>query len=153
MVNNFSDIIGSALSILNTYITDEYNGTRTGSYFFHADQEINFTRYMPKGQVTEDTTELDNKGFGRPPDRDETYRIHVHFFTKHGDTGASTNYKNRELCSYYISDIRKKILTYSGSFGCIDLSFDTVERPIYLPDQKVYVGTLPIIFRARKNGS
>lgn len=152
MVNTFSDIIGSALHIFNTYVTDEYNGTRVGSYFFKGDQQLYFTKYMPKGQVTEDTYNLDEKGFGRPPDRNETFRIHAHYFTKEGDKGASSRLKNRELCMYNINEMKNKILTHSGSFGCVDVTFDTVERPVYIPEQRIYVGTLPIILKVRKNG-
>lgn len=150
MVNNFVDVVGSVLYILNTYVPEEYAGTRVGSYFFKGDQQLVFTKYMPKGQVTEDTLDISNKGFGRVPHRDEYYRINVRYFVKEGDTGSTSGYKNRELLYYQIGQIKNKLLTHSGSLGCNDMTFNTVDRPVYIPEQRVYVGTLPVIFKARK---
>lgn len=150
MVTTFTDVIGSVLYILNTYVPDAYNGTRNGSYFFNEEQTVLFNKYMPKGQVTSDTNNTGNKGFGRIPNRDESFRINVHYFTKEGDIGSGLSIKNRELANYFVNQIKTQLFTHSGSLGCNDMSFDSVERSTYLPEQHTYVITLPVIFKVRR---
>ena len=149
MTVNFNNIISTTLSVLNSKVADAFNGTRTGSFFFAGDQELTFTRFMPKGQVTEDTEVVSNQGFGIPFERDEIFRINIHFFTKHGDIGSGTNYKNRALCVHYLNLIKTTIIQNIGSFGQVIPSFDTIERPVYIEDQQVYAGTVPVLFKTR----
>ena len=149
-MNNFSNIIGSAINILNNNLTDYYNGTRVGSYFFDDDHEIVFLKYMPKGQVSIDTSTYSDKSFGTVPTYSESFRFYVHYFTKHGELGSGTSMKNRELACYALDEAKILLLTHCGSFGCVDLSFDTVDRPMFLQEQNVYIASLPVIVKVRK---
>ncbi|MDP2692272.1 MAG: hypothetical protein Q8O88_01370 [bacterium] len=153
MAITFGSIINTTTSLLNSNLTDPFNGTRTGSFFFNGDQELTFTRFMPKGQVTEDTETISNHGFGIPYERDEEYRINIHFFTKHNDVDPNTSLKNRALVVHYINLIKNVLIGSMASYGGFILEFDSIERPIYLQDQQMYLGTIPIIFRTRKTGT
>lgn len=147
MVVNFSSLVGSITNHLNDNISDPLGTSRVGSFFYTGDQEIFFTKYMPKGQVTEDTMEMDNVSFGKPYDMDVTYRADIHFFTKKGDT--VNGLKDRALIMNYLETIRDSLLINQGVIGAGILTFDTVERPVYLEDQRVFVGTLSAIYRVR----
>ena len=155
MTITFGSLFSITRTILNNHLEDPYIGTRVGSYFFSEDHEIVFNKYMPKGQVEEDTLTTSDLGFGRPADKTESYRVNVHYFAKHNDLGSgnSSGLKNKSLVSYYVREIRDTIIVHSGSYTGHVLSFDTVEPPLYLRDQQVYVGTLPIIFTTRSSTS
>ena len=150
MAVSFDAILGSALFVFNNRITDPYTGTRTGSFFFDGDHTIVFNKFMPKGQVTEDTLLIDGHGFGKPFQRDEAYRINAHFFNKKGDTDKNNSgFKDRALAMHYMGLMKDAVISNLGSFGNVQIEFDTIERPIYLEDQRVFVSTLPIIFKTR----
>lgn len=148
---DFNSLKTKLTNILNDNLEDPFMDTRVGSYFFTDDYEIVFTKYMPKGQIAEDTLDTTDLGFGRPAEKTESYRLNIHYFGKRGDVGSGTSsgLKNRSLVSHYIRKIRDLIIVHSGSFESHILSFDKVDSPVYLRDQQVYVGTLPVIFTKR----
>lgn len=144
---SFNGVITKTISILGSNLTDPLGTARIGSYFFDSDHEIVFTKYMPKGQVMDDGYTTDNPSFGRVWKKDDTYRIQIHYFVKQDDKDPNTLLKDRAFVRHYIQSIQDTIMTHSGSYGPYAITFDIIEQPIYLPDHKVYVGTLPVIFK------
>lgn len=150
MALTFNQALTTTLSILNTRVSDDYNGTRVGSFFFGGDHEITFTKYMPKGQVNEDEDVTENHSFGTPFENDEFYRLNIRFFAKHGDLGSRSGLKNRAACLYYVKQIKNALNTYQGSYGGCLITFDTVTSPVYIPEQQVYITTIPLIIQTRQ---
>lgn len=153
MVLTYNDALNTTLSILNTHVVDDFNGTRIGSFFWNEDLELNFTRFMPKGQVIGENHTLSNITYGRPYNRDEEYRLNIFFFVKHNDVGSASGLKNRQASNYYIEQIKNTILTNSGSYGASAVTFDTIERPIYAPDQQIYITNIPLIIKVKRNNT
>lgn len=147
MAVTFNNVVSTTLTILNTRLTDPYNGTRVGSFFFDNDHEVIFGKYMPKGQVTYDSLDVSNNSFGLNYSRDQIFRVNVHFFTKRNDVGSGTNLKNRALVEHYIESIKNTLITNTGSYGAVQISFDTIERPIFIENEDIFVGTVPVIFK------
>ena len=151
MALTFNQALSTTLSILNTRVTDDYNGTRQGSFFFSGDHIVdNFDRYMPKGQVQEDEDVTDNQSFGIPFENDEFYRLNIRFHVKHGDIGSRSGLKNRAACLYYVKQIKNAINTYQGSYGGCVVTFDTVSQPLYIPESQRYLVTIPLIIQTRQ---
>lgn len=152
MALSYNQAINTTLSILNTRVADDYNGVRVGSFFFSGDHIVdNFIKYMPKGQVTEDEQITENQSFGIPYESDEIYRLNINLFVKHGDIGSISGLKNRAACLHYTKLIKNAINTYQGSYaGCV-VTFDTVSRPAYIPEQQIYIVSVPLIIKTRQN--
>lgn len=145
-------IIGSLIRIYNdsSKLPDPISG-RVGSFFFGPNQEIVFTRYMPKGKVEGGITFSDDKSFGRAPKRAKHYNIHVSFFTSEGIVDRNTGYKNEELVNDYLDRIEQVTLTNTGSVGQVVLeSMQVEEDPWYVQENGTYRGRYLFVFKDRR---
>ena len=141
-------VIGSVLAILNntSIVTDPYNGTRVGSFFFDQDHQMNFNKYMPKGQVTDDNTEVDRYSFGSSK-RLRKPQVNVYFYTLDGDKDSSTGFKNRALVYDYMERIEDAINNNMDQMGIFrNASFEDTGKVTYDRSNKIYWGVKPIIF-------
>jgi hypothetical protein len=140
-------LVGSVLSILNntSYLPDCYNGTRQGSFFFGPDQEINFSRIMPKGQVTVGETTTGQQTFGRPFNREKNATLVVNFYAKRGDIGSGNNLQNRDLVYHYYELIERALVNHA--IMNTQVIPEEQEPVIYLQDESVYIGTQMFTFK------
>lgn len=149
-MTDINTIIRDVKTILNSgsNVVDCYNGTRVGSLFFGPNDDMNFSKYMPKGQVTDQNINSERYTFGNKPRREKSPAIFVYFFTKKGDKDFTTGYKDKELVNDYLDRIEKAINDNIGSIsGAHTPDYGETGRIEYDRENEIYWGVKPITFR------
>ena len=145
-------VIGRVIDILNENLPDPITN-RAGSYAFGPDQDLVFTRYMPKIQVTDRLliTPTDTMSFGQSFERDKNFLFAINFYNQRNQeyTVSGSTYKNRTMTHHFLKEIEQTIIDNQQSKGLHGLEFGDVERVPYVPEYKAYVGTLPIMAKWR----
>jgi len=142
-------IIGSVLDILNNsaYLTDPYNGSRVGSFFFGPDQELNLKKYMPKGQVTDSELSTNRYSFGSASKRKSEPTINIYFYTLRGDKDPNTDNKNKSLVYDYLEKIEDALCNHMDEVGGFrNAKFGDTGEVKYDPDRKIFRGVKPVTF-------
>ena len=143
------ELIGSVITRLNYDLTDEYNGTRNGSYVFGPDQEINFNRFMPKIQVVFNGETTVDKSQGNDFKRTKTTTISTYVYSKKGDVGSYSQLKNRDLVLYMLDQIEKSLKSYKmDNFSLMGIG--DVENFNYSPEHGIYYASKPFIYMRRE---
>lgn len=144
-------VINDILNVLNDQATDYYNGTRIGSLAFGPDEEIYFSKYMPKYQVLEGDYSTFEKSFGLNFTRDKTFLVEVFCYTVRDDVGSGTNYKNRQLINQCLNDVEAVIGSNIGSITGAHLQEIGIQAPVmFYVDKNFYFSSLPILFAWRE---
>lgn len=147
---NSDNLVGSILGILNdsSKMTDFYNGTRIGSYFFGPNQELTFNKYMPKGYVDIGTKTPKDKSFGTGFKHDNSHTINITYFVRQGEVGSGTTKKNRSLL-YHVVDVIESSLKNNATenFSFIDVG-ETIPG-FFDEENSMFWITLPCIYMER----
>lgn len=153
---NVMDVITEELNVLNNTgsLNDCFQGTRTGSFFFGPNQELTFERMMPKGQVIDGDVDYEDSSFGAGRIKDKVFRTEIYFFTRKGDIGSNTgNRKDRELMHLYLERIQNALgsAEINKNFTKAHIvGYGKSDRIIYNDTEHVFVGVLPVLWRARE---
>ncbi len=149
--------IGSAVedivNILNTNLEDPYKGTRSGSHIFRPEQDLNFTRFLPKGQIKFGLTEPGRPSFGRDRLEDRSYEVHLGYFSGKGHTGSgdSDNLKNEALILHQLELAGSVLRAHEEDIRGIHLSVsEIIDPPALILNQNVYLGVLTLNLKERK---
>lgn len=143
------ELVGSVVDRLNSNLQDPYNGTRTGSWVFGPDKEINYNRYMPKIQVLFDGEGTSDKSKGNNFKRTKQTTLLIGFFTKDGDIGSYSELKNRNLVLYMIEKIEQDLKSYQmDNFSLMGVG--DVERLTYMPEHSIHLGAIPFFYKRRE---
>ena len=147
-------VLGSLTDYLNDNLLDPYGSGRVGSHIFGPDLDMNFNKYTPKGQVSDESQETDDYSFGNNPKRTRFPIVNVYYYVnKHdvyNDSGVS--YKGRRLVWFMLDKIENAVgsATGSGLFtGAHVVRTGMCNRVPYVPERQIYVGAIPISFKSR----
>jgi len=154
MVSATLQTIGSdVIRIINGSMTDFYGTGRIGSYCLGPDQEIIFSKYMPKFQIKYGQSSMYDKSFGRSFERTKEKVLEVWFFTARGDVGSGTGLKNTELVEYALEKVDEVLRDNADLVGSAHyVSHGTVDPPSFETTDngaQVYAGMRPFVFRER----
>jgi hypothetical protein len=142
------EITDEIISVLNTSGYDPLSD-RVGSMWFDEDQEIFFTKLMPKGTVYFNSEEESDRSHGNNFKSTKSIIVDCVIFTKKGDKDPSTTYKDKHLIQYILNDVEIKLkaanLTKSSLVG-----FGEMNNVVYDKGNMVFVGKKPVILRYRE---
>lgn len=139
---------------LNTYCVDPYPTTRTGDQFLDQSVDMNYTRMdtFPKGQILcNDDPATILQSIGKSGHATQYGTIFIHYYTREkvSYTNNTIEYKNKDLISYMIKQIKQTLLDhriagyhlFNGSFGNGGEPTPKVEGNI-----KIYQGVIPVTY-------
>lgn len=149
---NANQLVGSVLDLLNNSSNLElpYSGY-VGSFFFGPNQEISFTRYLPKGRVRIGSNDMDGKSFGNGWKRDKMHNLHFDFFTNHNYRDTQGN-KDVELLTRYSSLIEDALRNNVGSYGgfmIVDMEDDVEPQRAEEIENNLWVVSKRVTFKER----
>jgi len=146
---DITDVAEGVVNVLNTYLEDPYLGSRAGSHIFRPEQDLNFSRYMPKGQVKYGIEDNSWRTFGKDFKQKRDYQIFVGYFTSRGDvgSGSTANLKNETLIERQLRNIHEVMKTYGSQVeGVSYIGHETIEPPMFIEEQNVYIGVITLKF-------
>lgn len=147
------DTLGSLVVLLNdnTKMTDPLGSDRVGSFCFTEDQDLNFTRSLPKLQaVFSDSSAPDNRTYGQRNKHDKYLTINVYIYVKRNTTYGG--YRNSSFVKYIEEEIENAVVRNQSSLGKNHLvGFGEVVSVGKHPDHDIFYGVKPIMFKYRKS--
>lgn len=149
MVGSIPELCTQIKNVLNdtSKLVDPLGTARTGNFVFGPDEELVFTRQMPKIQIDTFNKNTSNRTFGGQFKSQKTITLNIFFYTHKGDVDGTSGYKNMNLVYHYLDLIEETLKTHCSDITeATIIDIGTVDRPIRNLEYGIYYGFVPIIY-------